>query len=664
MKLGPLLAFLRRHADIAIASLAFLLIASAAAGLPAWGGLERRFFDLLTVVTAKGQLTHPIVLVAINEESIETLKLRWPWPRTTHAQLIDRLAQGGAAAIAFDVLFADPASPEEDAALAKAVAKAGNVVMAADMMYAETAAARFWKRSDPLPAFQEAGALAGLATITFDADQFVRLVPGEPDAFWRQIVKVLQVRAPAHPVPPLPEEGAMIRYLGPDHIFDPIPYHMVLEATPEELKGAFDGRIVIVGRDLRATPELGMAQADLFSTPFLTYSGGLTSGIKIHATIVDNALSGATLRPLGTTGNTALEALAALLSFFAFRRWRPIVGGALLLVIGACLAALAWYLFLYRGIWIAVAAPLTIVMAAYLAYGFRSYFTENRRKRELQRAFARYVSPEVVDQIVANPQRLSLGGEKREITVMFTDLKGFTGLSEKCAPEVVSQVLIRHFSAMTEVILAKHGTVVQFIGDAIMAFWGAPLDDPEHALHAVEAAVAMQESMEALRAELRAEGLPEIHMRVGLNTCVAIVGNMGSATRFAYTAMGDGINLGARLEGANKAYGTKILASGETVARLRGRVPMRRVDRVKVSGKAEAVDIFTPVADVALVEPTAFAFDAYLRREWERAAELYRGMRESDPADGVAARVLARIEECQRHPELAAADGSVSLDKL
>jgi adenylate cyclase len=653
---------LQRYTDAALAAAAFLVVAILAASLPAWNALERRVFDLLTVATATGELTQPIVLVAINEESFNMLKLRWPWPRKLHAQLVDRLAQGGAAVIALDMIFAEPSTPEDDRALQEAIARAGNVVLAADYAYGETSGVRLWTRTDPLPAFLDAGALAGLVTIAFDPDQFVRRIPSEPDAFWRQVVKLVQVKAPSLPVPPLPDEGAMIRYPGPDSVFDPIPYHMVLEASPEELKTAFGGRIVIVGRDLRATPELGLAQADLFATPFLAYAGGLTSGIKLHATILENALSGAAIRPLGRAGNIALDALAALAAFFALRRWRPIGGAVAIIVLTGGIAGLAWYAFVHQRTWIAVAAPVAVTLIAYLEYGAKAYLGETRRKREIQQAFSMYVSPHVVDQIVADPRRLSLGGERREITVMFTDLQGFTKLTEKTAPDIVSQVLIKHFTAMTDVILEKQGTVVQFIGDAIMAFWGAPIDDPDHALHAVEAAIAMQEGMEALREELRAEGLPEIYMRIGINTCDAVVGNMGSKTRFAYTAMGDGVNLASRLEGANKFYGTYVLVSGETVARLGSRIPMRPVDRVKVSGKTEAVDIFTPVRDVELAERTATAFAAYLRRDWDEAAHLYGGL--GDPGDGVMARLLERIEACRRDPARASPDGSVALEKL
>ncbi len=665
MKLARLREALARHGDAAIAAASFALVALALVAWPAWNALERRIFDELTVTTAPGALSQPIVLVAINEESLDALKLRWPWPRTLHADLVSRLARGGAAVIALDVILAEPAAdPAEDEALARAIGKAGNVVLAADFMYSEAALARVWKRTDALQTFLDAGAMSGLATVEFDSDQFVRRVPKEPDAFWRQIVKVLQVRAPSHAVPPLPEAGAMIRYLGPDAVFDPIPYHLVLQASDEELRQAFDGRIVIVGRDLRATPELGLAQSDLFSTPFLTHSGNLTSGIKLHATLVDNALSGAALRPLGRAGNLASSVLAAVFAFFAFRHWRPVAGALMLAAFAALVVVAAWYAFVALRTWIAVAAPVTVAGLAYLIYGARGYLEERQRKAEIQRAFARYVSPDVVAEIARDPSKLTLGGERRVITVIFTDLKGFTSLTETSPPDVVLKVLYRHFSLMTGVILGKHGTVVQFVGDAVVAFWGAPLEDHEHALHAVEAAIAMQEAMERLRAELRAEGLPEIHMRVGVHTAELSVGNYGSDDRFYYTAMGDGMNLASRLEGTNKFYRTPILLSGSTVAELGGRIPVRRVDRVRVAGKKTAIDIFTPDHDVAWVELTARAWEAYLARDWDLAEKLYGELRERDPDDGVAARLLERIAAWRADSTLVTEDGSLGLDKL
>jgi adenylate cyclase len=280
------------------------------------------------------------------------------------------------------------------------------------------------------------------------------------------------------------------------------------------------------------------------------------------------------------------------------------------------------------------------------------------------RALSLYVSPDVAKLIAADPKKMALGGEARELTVIFTDIAGFTKLTEKHPPPVVQQVLFRHFTAMTEVVHAHKGTVIQFIGDAVMAFFGAPLDDPDHALNAVRAAIDMQRAMEKLREELRAQGMPEIRMRIGVNTCTAIAGNMGSKTRLTYTAMGDGINAGSRLEGANKFWGTPILVSGETVTKLGGRVPMRRVDRIRVSGKAVAMDVYTPSDDLPLNARTDAAFDAYLRRDWDTADRIYAELLTANPADGVAMRLRERIDEWRRNPTAATPEEGVALEKL
>ena len=256
-----------RHADALVAVAAFLAMAAVAAWVPAWQALERKVFDELTVRTAPGELRQPIALVGISDEALREIKLEYPWPRRLHADLVNRLAQGGAAVIALDLVFDIPdKDPENDRLLAQAIAKAGNVVLAADFREQEDALYKMWRLVEPIPALVEAGAISGRATIPFDPDQVVRQVPPEPDAFWRQVIKVLQVKAPSIEVPPLPAANALIRYMGPDTIFDPIPYHLVLEASPEDLKTAFGGRIVIVGRELRATPELGFASSDLFAT--------------------------------------------------------------------------------------------------------------------------------------------------------------------------------------------------------------------------------------------------------------------------------------------------------------------------------------------------------------------------------------------------------------
>jgi adenylate cyclase len=595
--------------EVLLAAAVLLVVALLCSTLPAWQALDRKAFDAMTVATAPGESKQPIVIVAIDEASMRAIGKQWPWPRSLHGELVQRISGAGAAAIALDLLMAEPSTPPEDDALARAIAGAGNVVMAADFVYSEQALARIWRRTEPLELFVKAGALPGLASVPFDPDTIVRRIPGEPDAFWRQVVKVMQLRAPTAEVPPLPRGNELIRYLGGNGVYDAVPYHMVLQASPEELRTVFEGRIVIVGRDLQANPEIGRAQADLFATPFLEEQGTLTSGMRLHATLVDNALSGIAVSPLPRAVSWVLELLAAVLAYFAFRRWHPVMGGFLLVAMTAAFVALAWAAFTRANAWVVVSGPIAVVLSSYLAFGGRAYLAERRRKREMQDAFGRYVSPHVVARIAADPAALGLGGERREITVMFTDLAGFTSLSEKSDAETVARILKQHFTIVTAIVLARGGTVVNFMGDGMMAFWGAPLDDPEHALHAVQAAIEMQEAMRAMES---------IRMRIGLNTCSAIVGNMGSESRLAYSAMGDGVNLASRLEGANKAYGTGILLAASTAERVAGKVPLLLVDRVRVSGKQEAVAVYTPMA--LANEADIQARLAVLRADAERVA--------------------------------------------
>ena len=247
---------------------------------------------------------------------------------------------------------------------------------------------------------------------------------------------------------------------------------------------------------------------------------------------------------------------------------------------------------------------------------------------------------------------------------MFTDLASFTTLSEQLTAEQTVEVLTGYFNAMTPIVHASGGTVDKFIGDAVMAFWGAPLPDERHAEHAVRAAIAMQQAMQPLVADLRARGLPPIHMRIGLHTGRVVVGNVGSAQRFSYTAIGDAVNLAARLEGANKAFGTGILLSAATAALLPPDVALRALDDVVVKGKSEAVRVFTPCDDAAVREASAAALDAFHARDWDVAERQLAQVQARLPGDPAALRLLERIAAARCLPPGADWSPAVALDKL
>jgi len=638
---------------------------AALAFFPPWELLERKGFDVLTVATAPEQSVLPITIVGIDEASFAQVARQYPWPRDVQARLVDSIAKAGALLIVMDVVFAEPSNnPAEDDAFARSIAKAGNVVLAADLQFQETRYARQWIRVDPLQRFVDAGARRAFAGVSPGRDQVVRDLPLGADVMWRVAVKRVNELHPGMLALQEPPPHAMIRYAGADHTYPYVSYYQALEADTMLPPDAFRDQIVFVGRDLKANINADVSSADNFGTPFTMRAGWLTPGVEVHANALETALRGDALRPAPAWWSAALVVLATLACALPMRRWRPLVS---LLPVAAALAALAaldWALFMKANTWLPVGATAMAVIFTYLAFGSAAYLTESMRKAQIRRAFSLYVSPEVVDHVMAHPGRLKLGGERREVTMLFTDLAGFTTFTEELGADKVARILNVHFTRATAIVKRHQGTVNRFIGDAIMAMWGAPLDDPQQALHACRAAVEMQEDLEALRAEFRAEGLPEIRMRVGVHSCTAVIGNLGSSDRFDYTAVGDGVNLAARLEGVNKLYGTGILVSGETHARVGDAVPMRLVDRVIVKGKSEPVDIYTPCSDAAVIEASERAIAAYRERRWDESERLWRQVLERHPADTIAQLYVERIQRCRLVAPAQEWDGAVELEKL
>jgi adenylate cyclase len=328
---------------------------------------------------------------------------------------------------------------------------------------------------------------------------------------------------------------------------------------------------------------------DVFAGPF--GQSGQLPGAQIHANAADDALSG---RSIGVAGRAADAAMIAL----------PALGvgtsGALLPVWAASIVALAmvgsvvWVsVALFRaGIWVALAQPLAAVAVALVAAVFYQYVVEGREKRQVRRLFGRYVSHDVLEQLLAHPELARLGGERRTMTVLFSDIRGFTAVSEEGRPEDIVDQLNEYFSAMVRVLLSHRGTLDKFVGDMVMALFGAPLDDPEHADHAVSAGLAMVAVLDDLNRQWRSQGRPALEIGIGINTGEMIAGNVGSDTIMSYTVIGDAVNLGARLESLNKEWGTRIIVSEATRRNLKHRYDMRPLGEVTVKGRSEPVNIY------------------------------------------------------------------------
>lgn len=645
---------------LAACALALLLV-GAATFSRTWHALEFKTFDVLTAWTAPQRTALPVVILAIDEPTFQELQHTWPFPRSVHAALLKRLHDEGAAAVGLDIVFADPSTEAEDAALAQAIAETGPVVLAATREKIDSSNAALWLDVMPLQRFLDAGADAGDAGVEPDDDFVVRRVLVAREGF---ALRLAQRAAEARGKLPVLRHFDWIGYRGPRGTFDTRSYYQALE--PGLLPaGFFKNKIVLVGRSARTATELSRSQADLFNSPFGTAGGErLFPGVELQATLVDNYLTGGGLRSVPEGWTLALVALLVPLLLWGNRRLHPAGAAALAAALVAAIAGASWWLFGRFQLWWPPLLPAAAALAVYGAAALAGYAFVRRRARQTRAMFAQYVPPAVVSRLIAQPELMRLGGEAREVTLMFTDLANFTTLSEQLSAEQTVEVLTAYFNAMTPIVHATGGTVDKFIGDAVMAFWGAPLDDPQHAEHAVTAAISMQQAMQVLVADLRARGLPPIHMRIGLHTGRVVVGNVGSEQRFSYTAIGDAVNLAARLEGANKAFGTGILLSAATAAQLPSSVALRALDDVVVKGKTEPVRVFTPCDDAAVRDASLAALNAFHARDWDGASGYLAQVLARVPGDAAALRLQQRVAEARALPVGSDWSPAVALDKL
>jgi adenylate cyclase len=367
------------------------------------------------------------------------------------------------------------------------------------------------------------------------------------------------------------------------------------------------------------------------------------SRVEAQANLVANLAVRETLREAPEGWPKGAWASAVFIALAFMRRWHPLKSGVVLALLLAALAGSGYAAFARWGIWIPLTGACLTVAMIYLAQGAVAFFSEQRQRRELKTAFSKYVSPAVVDEMIEHPDRLKLGGERRQLSILFSDLAGFTTIAEQLEPEKVSGIVNRLLGEMTEVILKHSGTVDKFLGDGIMAFWGAPILDERQADRAVKAAVEMQEKMAELRAEIQRETGAEIRMRIGINRGECIVGNMGGYSRFEYTAVGDSVNLASRIEGVNKLYGTEILVSEAVVSAVSNGIHFREVDTVRVKGKNVGITVLTPCEDDELVAMGVEALAEYRAGDFEASEAVWRRILAARPGDPVAKVFLERI---------------------
>ena len=357
----------------------------------------------------------------------------------------------------------------------------------------------------------------------------------------------------------------LVNYLGPEKTFPHVSVTDILGGRYE--KGAFKDRIVLVG----AT---AIGAHDLRSTPF----SPVYPGVEVHATVIDNVVTGRFLaKPDWSTAYDllAIIGLGAAIGI-ALPRMRALTGFLFSAGLFALYILIARWLFVRAGVWLDIVYPLLALAITYVALTVYYYVGEERQRKQIKETFRQYVPPLVVEALLKQPGRLKLGGEEKVLTVLFSDLEGFTSYSERYPPSDMIDMLSTYFGKMSEQVFANWGTLKEYVGDELMAIFGAPLEQADHAARACRTALAMRDARHALGAEWAKTGRPRLRARTGINSGLMLVGNLGSRYRFAYGVLGDQVNLASRLEGLNRTYGTEILIGGEHRPAGRGRVPPAR----------------------------------------------------------------------------------------
>ncbi|MBB4214153.1 adenylate cyclase [Rhizobium sp. BK212] len=584
-----------RHLRLLVLALATLVAISLLSRLPAWSLLELRSFDYLSTVDDPRPPQGGPVIVAIDEPSLADINAQWPWPRSLHAELIRQLRAAGARVIGLDIIMAEPSNPDNDAAITGAVGP--DVVLAGDETLIETPQASQLIRATPLPQLTEAGAVTGIASIDLSGDGTFRRIPGYGDGFAAMLMKAAGAANIALP------SGRLIQSFGPARSYPTVSYYQALD--PENLlpPGYFKDRVVLVGLSLQNAPEIDKGGVDAFASPYTVHTGKLVSGVEIQATIYDNIRRGLSITEARLPLVAACILISVLLAAATVWRstgWLTIVASAAALI---AFAAASFAGMRFAHVFVSPLGPVVAYVSVAFGQAAFDYAEERRNKRQIIRAFAQYISPDLVRRLSNDPSQLKLGGERRTLSVLFSDVRGFTTIAEtlKDDPEQLTGLINRLLTPLSDVVMDHGGTIDKYMGDCIMAFWNAPLDDPDHALHAVRASLAMQAAISRLNSQLEREAAirgdkPHVlKMGVGINTGECIVGNMGSTRRFDYSCLGDSVNLASRLEGASKNYGVALLLGEETARLVADTYTVVELDRIIVKGRTVPSPVYTVV---------------------------------------------------------------------
>jgi len=610
-----------------------------------------------------------IVIIGVDDASLESMDwLGWPWPRQIWSDMTAFLFRSGAEVVYFDITFATSStfSAGEDSVFG-AVAGTGKTVFITglgseegqpippnaliDLNLSTEKTDRYRFASPPVSPIADGAALLAAPYATPDGDGIFRKLPvyfsaetGVVPSPALAIAMLYQgdssVTADGRnlvsggtSIPLTDNHEIQIRFAGPVGTYRTVGVADIFSAMTEDTTAfkpsQLNGKIVLVG----------YTASDLMDLKPIPYSARCP-GVEVVANAVDNILSG---RHIATQNTAVTVLLTLLLSLFvaASLALVPKVIPASLAGLSAILAFIGYSLaaFRYSDLWVTAVPPITSGILTLLASSVVAYRYATKDKKFLKAAFSQYLSPAIVSQVANHPEMLKLGGEKKEMTAFFSDIAGFTTISEQLDPQELVKLLNIYLTEMTDIILASGGTVDKFEGDAIIAFWGAPVEFEDHAARGVTAALECQKKHKELNERLKQINFPPLTTRMGLASGVMVVGNMGSNKRFDYTMMGSDVNLASRLEGVNKVYGTPVLISGTTRNALPDNFICREIDTVMVVGQKTPVTIWEPMLQKSVyTSQYGKGLLLYRNGDFKTAIEFFNSNAEDPPSETMAKR--------------------------
>ncbi len=581
----------------------------------------------LSSYNSKFQLRGPlptsdkIIIIAIDNESIDWL-MKWPWTRRTHAKLVDLLKDAGAKLIVYDVFFDSPTQfdPQDDIDFAKSIKRAENVILASNYQKMEKNAQFQVLRlpfKKPIPILNKAALDIGVVHPDPDADSVVRRFQlvfqskGErfyslglqavrrfENIFDMNLSSTKSIRVGKHQIPQY-RKKMMINYHGPSGTFKTIPFARVYDPSDPHFKGEelkdhpqwFKDKIVLIGAS-------AIELHDVFSTPF----DKELPGVEIHANVIETILNDQYIRVL----NAAWVFVAMMLISWVNIRFgkrmkiRPFFG--LLVFQTVIIYGVSFAMFIVARLEMPTYTLQMTLWSTFLLQTIIKFVQEEKEKKKVRDIFSQYVAPTVVNEILSHPESIELGGEMREVTIFFSDIRSFTTFSEAHTPKEVVELLNEYLDAMTQVIFEFGGTLDKYVGDEIMAIFGAPLPLPDHPRVAVACAVAQLKKLRELQTKWRLEGRTVLDIGMGLNTGTVVVGNIGSTMHKDYTVIGDAVNLAARIEALTRTYSdekhtTHLLISEDTYLQVKDHFMCQYVDEITVKGKLATTKLFEVVVE-------------------------------------------------------------------